>query len=186
MSHVGIVTYNSRAVVTHGLTLVTSDMASRQRLSDSVPDTSNKLSDTDLGCIRCGVRTAMEQVLRSREDGGHVILISASGSVSSLDMDALTEYIKYNNIRLSSVVLRSSGQVSGHYQTLASMSGGVTRLVTVSHDSVWTLAKMTHSLVSSIQVDSVSSARIPEIIHQLSGHHTSVKTGQHWTSEVSH
>ena len=52
MSYVGIVTYNSRAVVTHGLTRVTRDMVTRQRLSDSVPDTGNKLSETSLGCIR--------------------------------------------------------------------------------------------------------------------------------------
>ena len=60
----------------------------------------------------------MEQVLRSREDGGHVILISANegrDSVSSMDMETLTEYIKYYNIRVSSVVLHVSGTVSSEH-----------------------------------------------------------------------
>ena len=188
MAYVGIVTYNSRAVVTHGLTRVSRDMSSRQRLSDSVPDTGNKLSETSLGCVRCGVRTAMDQVLRSQEAGGHVILISANDdqeSLSSLDVDTLTENIKYYNIRLSSVVLHMSGHVSPHYQHLATMSGGVATSVRVADDSVWTLAGLSTNLLAAVKLDSGPGARLPETIHQVSGHYNAVNTGQDWISEVS-
>ena len=190
MSHVGIVTYNSGAVVTHGLTMVTGDSVTRQRLSDSVPDTGNKLAHTDMACVRCGVRTAMEQVLRSREDGGHVILISASSgqeeSVTSLDMDTLTEYINYYNIRLSSVVLHSRGQVSPHYQHLASLSAGVSRIVHVTpRDTVWTLTRVSHSLLSAVRLDSGAGVRIPETVYRVSGQHNSVREADYWVTKVS-
>ena len=114
----------------HSLTRLTSDSTTRLRLSDSVPDTANKLSSSRVGCVRCGVRTAMDQLLRSREAGAHLVIISASegeDSLSSLDLDSLTEYVDYYNIRLSSLVLHMSGSLSSHYSELAGMSGGVFR-----------------------------------------------------------
>ena len=73
-----------------------------------MPDTANKLSSSRVGCVRCGVRTAMDQLLRSREAGAHLVIISASegeDSLSSLDLDSLTEYVDYYNIRLYSVTV---------------------------------------------------------------------------------
>ena len=186
-------TYASRAVVTHGLSQVSRDPASRQRLSDSVPDTGNKLSEASLACLRCGVRTAMEQVLRSREDGGHIILISASDdaeTVSKLDFETVEENIKYYNIRVSSVVLHTGGGLSPHFSALASISGGVTSTVGVARgagDDVWTQAHIIRGLTRAVKVDRVRSALVGEVVHMVSsGHNTSVSGTRdtEWTSEV--
>ena len=129
----------------------------------------------------------MEQVLRSREDGGHVILISANQgreSVSSMDMDTVTEYIKYYNIRVSSVVLHVSGTVSPKYQVLAAMSGGVTGTVRVTDDSVWTLAGLNSHLLSAVRKDMSAGAVLPETIHQVSGHYNAEQRGLEWVSQV--
>ena len=186
-------TYASRAVVTHGLSQVSRDPASRQRLSDSVPDTGNKLSEASLACLRCGVRTAMEQVLRSREDGGHIILISASddaNSVSKLDFETVEENIKYYNIRVSSVVLHTGGGLSPQFSALASISGGMTSTVGVSRGAgdVWTQADSTRGLTTAVKVDRVRSALVGEVVHMVdSGHNASVSGTRdtEWTSEVS-
>ena len=186
-------TYASRAVVTHGLSQVSRDASSRQRLSDSVPDTGNKLSEASLACLRCGVRTAMEQVLRSREDGGHIILISASddaNSVSKLDFETVEENIKYYNIRVSSVVLHTGGGLSPQFSALASISGGVTSTVGVSRGAgdVWTQADITRGLTTAVKVDRVRSALVGEVVHLVgSGHNASVSGTRdtEWTSEVS-
>ena len=129
----------------------------------------------------------MEQVLRSREDGGHVILISANegrDSVSSMDMETLTEYIKYYNIRVSSVVLHVSGTVSSEYQKLAEMSGGVTGTVRVTDDSVWTLAGLNSHLLAAVMKDMSAGAVLPETIHQVSGHYSAEQRGLEWVSQV--
>ena len=185
-------TYASRAVVTHGLSQVGRDPASRQRLSDSVPDTGNKLSGDSLACLRCGVRTALKQVLRSRESGGHIILISASGGgesrVTKLDFE---EDIKYYNIRVSSVIINSGGGLSPQLSALAALSGGVTTDVGVTRGEgdVWTQASITRGLTRAVKVDRVRSALVGEVVHMVdSGHNSSVsRTGDmEWTSEVSH
>ena len=141
----------------HSLTRLTTDFTTRLRLSDSVPDTANKLSSSRVGCVRCGVRTAMEQLLRSREAGAHLVIISASegeDSLSSLDLDSLTEYVDYYNIRLSNLVLHMSGSLSSHYSQLAAMSGGVSEVVGVSGDPVSLLSGLLTSLESVLKVDS--------------------------------
>ena len=141
----------------HSLTRLTADSSTRLRLSDSVPDTANKLSSSRVGCVRCGVRTAMDQLLRSREAGAHLVIISASegeDSLSSLDLDSLTEYVDYYNIRLSNLVLHMSGSLSSHYSQLASMSGGVSVVVAAAGDSVSLLAGLLTSLESVLSVDS--------------------------------
>lgn len=157
---VGIVTFSSGASVRHSLTRLTGDATTRLRLSDSVPDTANKLSSSRVGCVRCGVRTAMDQLLRSREAGAHLIIISASegeDSVSSLDLDSLTEYVDYYNIRLSSLVLHLSGGLSSHYTDLARLSGGRSVVVGVAGDSVRLLSGLVTSLETVLNVDSAST-----------------------------
>ena len=167
------------------------EAASRQRLSDSVPDTVNKLSETSLACLRCGVRTAMEQVLRSREDGGHLVLISASDdpqSVSKLDFETVEENIKYYNIRVSSVVLHTGAGLSPHFSALASISGGVTSWVGVAGapGSVWTQAGISRGLLRAVQVDRLSSAMVGEVVHLVgAGTNTSHSGDTEWTSQVS-
>ena len=99
----------------------------------------------------------MDQLLRSREAGAHLVIISASegeDSLSSLDLDSLTEYVDYYNIRLSNLVLHMSGSLSSHYSQLASMSGGVSVVVAAAGDSVSLLAGLLTSLESVLSVDS--------------------------------
>ena len=177
----GIVTYSSGADVRHSLTRLTSDSTTRLRLSDSVPDTANKLSSSRVGCVRCGVRTAMDQLLRSREAGAHLVIISASegeDSLSSLDLDSLTEYVDYYNIRLSNLVLHMSGRLSSHYSQLASMSGGVSVVVGVSEDSVSLLAGLITSLESVLNVDSPGRTYQTVAVTQSSGQGEGNKTTQ--------
>ena len=193
MSHVAIVTFSSRAALAHGLTLVTRDAGTRLRLADAVPDTANKLSASQAGCVRCGVRTAMEQVLRSREAGGHVILVTAEdespGGLDSLATDAITEYINYYNLRVSSVVLGPAAPPPA-FSALAALSGGVASSVQLRPSpragardpSVWTLASLGRGLVAAVKVDRAAGARIPETVHLVSGHHNIVTQ---WTSQVS-
>ena len=193
MSHVAIVTFSSRAATTHGLTLVTRDAGTRLRLADAVPDTANKLSASQAGCVRCGVRTAMEQVLRSREAGGHVIIVTAedesAGGLDSLATDAITEYINYYNLRVSSVVLGPAAPPPA-FSALAALSGGVASSVQLRPSpragardpSVWTLASLGRGLVAAVRVDRAAGARIPETVHLVSGHHNIVNQ---WTSQVS-
>ena len=153
---VGIVTFSSGASVRHSLTRLTADTNTRLRLSDSVPDTANKLSSSRVGCVRCGVRTAMDQLLRSREAGAHLIIITASegeDSVSKLDLDSLTEYVDYYNIRLSSLVLHMTGSLSSHFTNLASLSAGRTIVVPVAGDSVSLLSGLVTSLETILNVD---------------------------------
>ena len=177
----GIVTYSSGADVRHSLTRLTSDSTTRLRLSDSVPDTANKLSSSRVGCVRCGVRTAMDQLLRSREAGAHLVIISASegeDSLSSLDLDSLTEYVDYYNIRLSNLVLHMSGSLSSHYSQLASMSGGVSVVVGVSEDSVSLLAGLITSLESVLNVDSPGRTYQTVAVTQSSGQGEGNRTTQ--------
>ena len=131
----------------------------------------------------------MEQVLRSREDGGHVILVSMAGedSVTSLDMDTLVEYIRYYNLRLSSMVLHTPGApVSPHYSHLAVMSGGVSRVAHVARDSVATMARDGTCLMSAVRQDIGPGVRIAETVLRVRGDHATVKDStDHWSSQVS-
>ena len=156
----------------HSLTRLTTDFTTRLRLSDSVPDTANKLSSSRVGCVRCGVRTAMDQLLRSREAGAHLVIISASegeDSLSSLDLDSLTEYVDYYNIRLSNLVLHMSGSLSSHYSQLAAMSGGVSEVVGVSGNPVSLLSGLLTSLESVLKVDSPGQTYQTVAVTPISG-----------------
>ena len=181
---VGIVTYSSGAEVRHGLTRLTSDFSTRLRLSDSVPDTANKLSSSRVGCVRCGVRTAMEHLLRSREAGAHLVIISASegeDSLSSLDLDSLTENVDYYNIRLSNLVLHMSGSLSSHYSQLAAMSGGVSVVVDVSRSSVSLLAGLLSSLETVLEVSSPGQTYQTVAVSPSSGE---TEGGENTTTQV--
>ena len=123
----------------------------------------------------------MEHLLRSREAGAHLVIISASegeDSLSSLDLDSLTEYVDYYNIRLSNLVLHMSGSLSSHYSQLASMSGGVSVVVGVSEDSVSLLAGLLTSLESVLNVDSPGRTYQTVAVTQSSGQGEGNKTTQ--------
>ena len=69
----------------------------------------------------CG---AMKHVIRSSEDRGHIILISAlddDNNVSKLDFETVEENFKYYNIRVSFVLLHTGGGQSPHFSALASI-----------------------------------------------------------------
>ena len=75
---VAVVTFSGEARVEHRLVQLTTESV-RSRMADTIPDSPNKLGQTAEGCISCGVQVAMDQVLRNKEAGGHLVIISKSG-----------------------------------------------------------------------------------------------------------
>ena len=77
-ANVAVVTFSGEARVEHRLVQLTTESV-RSRMADTIPDSPNKLGQTAEGCISCGVQVAMDQVLRNKEAGGHLVIISKSG-----------------------------------------------------------------------------------------------------------
>ena len=179
-TNVAIVTFNSEAVVSHHLTPLTSERV-RSRLADTIPDTANKLSRSDDRCVICAVKVAMDQVLRNKEAGGDLILVTHGDkrTMSDDDKEILSEYVKYYNVRVSSVLIPMSGQTPlSYYNTIATMSGGTSRYVDLSDSKMKTLSDLIDSLVDIIGDDTTAASNIAVTVH-----HKLVTRSHSWTSE---
>ena len=179
-SHVAIVTFNSEAVVSHNLTPLTRERV-RSRLADTIPDSHNRLSRTDDRCVICAVKVAMDQVLRNKEAGGHLIIVTRGDkrTLSGNDKEILSEYDKYYNIRVSSVLLPTAGQAPlSYYNTIATNSGGRSRSLDLSASKMETLSGLIDSLVEIIGVDTPVPSDLPITVH-----HQDVAKSNSWSSE---
>ena len=166
-TNVAIVTFNSDAVVSHNLTPLTSERV-RSRLADTIPDSPNRLSRTDNRCVICAVKVAMDQVLRNREAGGHLIIVTRGDArtLSEGDDEILSEYDAYYNLRVSSVLLPGAGQAPHqYYNTIATQSGGRSRYLDPSASNMETLSNMISSLVEICSLDTPNPS---EKNHQFS------------------
>ena len=179
-TEVAIVTFNSEAAVTHNLTPLTSERV-RARLADTIPDSHNRLSRTDDRCVICAVKVAMDQVLRNREAGGHLIILTRGDkrTLSEDDEEILSEYDKYYNVRVSSVLLPMTGEAPlSYYNTIATHSGGRSRSLDLSASKMETLAALIDSLVEIVGVDTPDPSDLPVTVH-----HQAITRSQSWSSE---
>merc|ERR1719317_1313061 len=179
-TEVAIVTFNSEGVVGHNLTLLTSEKV-RSRLADTIPDSPHRLSRTNVNCVICGVKVAMDQVLRNREDGGHLIILTSGDkrSMAEDDKEILTEYSKYYNIRVSSILLPAPSEAPlVYYNTIATQSGGRSRSLYLTDSKMETLSGMIDSLVEIIGVDTPHPGDLPVTVH-----HQAITRSSSWSSE---
>jgi hypothetical protein len=166
--------------VSHNLTPLTSERV-RSRLADTIPDSPNRLSKRDDRCVICAVKVAMDQVLRNREAGGHLIIVTRGDkrTLSEDDKEILSEYDKYYNVRVSSVLLPMAGQAPlSYYNTIATNSGGRSRSLDLSASKMETLSGLIDSLVEIIGVDTPDPSDLPVTVH-----HQAITRSQAWSSE---
>ena len=177
-TEVAIVTFNSEAVVVHNLTPLSSERV-RSRLADTIPDSTNRLSRTDVRCVICGVKVAMDQVLRNKEAGGHLIILTRGDkrTLTENDKEILSEYEKYYKIRVSSILLPAPSEAPlVYYNTIATLSGGRSRAVYLTDNKMETLSGMIDSLVEICSVDTPGD--LPVTLH-----HQPVTRSSSWSSQ---
>ena len=73
----------------------------RARLADTVPDKYH-LSNSDVKCLLCGVKQAIQEVLRSNMAGAHLILMTrgSTDTLSLSDEQTIQDYVKYYHIKV--------------------------------------------------------------------------------------
>ena len=165
-SNVAIVTFNSETRIESKLASLASDSA-RARVADTIPDSSNKLGETDAGCVTCGIRVAVEQVLAGREAGGHIIIVS-SGDASALAQGraaSVRALIENFGIRMSSILLSAAGSNQAEYRKLADFSGGVSAVVNKFSPTLSVYSNLVERLREVIAVDSRNAADAAKTIH---------------------
>ena len=165
-TNLAIVTFNNESRVEHQLGSLTSERE-RARMADTVPDSPNKLSRSRERCVVCGVRVAMDQVLRHREAGGHIIILTRGDqkTLTTTDMEVLAEYDKYYNIRISSILLPDTDQaVLPFYSSIAAASSGLS-ISLVPGGGVALLAGLVDSLVQVVAVDTPAPWALPVTTH---------------------
>ena len=165
-TNLAIVTFNNESRVEHQLGSLTSKRE-RARMADTVPDSPNKLSRSRERCVVCGVRVAMDQVLRHREAGGHIIILTRGDqkTLTTTDMEVLAEYDKYYNIRISSILLPETDQaVLPFYSSIAAASSGLS-ISLVPGGGVALLAGLVDSLVQVVAVDTPAPWALPVTTH---------------------
>jgi len=128
-SPLAVITFNSVARVEHPLVQLTMESA-RSRMADSIPDSPNKLGQSAEGCVTCGIQVAMEQVLKGKEAGGHIIIITKEhiNAFSFVQEENIKSSVLSFGVRVSSIVLGGSAP-NPFYPTLADISGGVHRRI---------------------------------------------------------
>jgi hypothetical protein len=170
-ARVAIVTFAKEARLEQNLAVLTSERV-RIRVADAIPDSPKKLSRYEERCVNCAIQVAMDQVLRNREAGGHLIIISQgdAATLSPNDAAMIAEYDKYYNVRISSVLVpprRSGGggrlNTIDFYAEIAARSGG--RSLTLTDTGVG-LALLSDMILSLREVVSVDSP-VPVTVHSL-------------------
>jgi len=158
-SRVAIVTFNKEARVEQNLSILTSEQV-RIRVADAIPDSPNKLSRFEDRCVSCGVQIAMDQVLRTREAGGHIIIISQGDvrTLSSSDETIISGYENKHNVRISSVLIPISGVPVPFYQNIAEISDGRFQTISENKVGIYALSDLILSLRRIVSVD----GQVPE------------------------
>ena len=123
----------------------------------------------------------MDQVLRNREAGGHLVMITRGDkrTLSEDDEEILSEYDKYYNLRVSSLLLPMVGEAAlSYYNTIATHSGGRSRSLDLSASKLETLSGMIDSLVEIIGVDTPHPSDLAVTVH-----HQASTRSQSWSSQ---
>ena len=132
-----IVTFSNTSKVEHPMTKVgmtSKDDVVRSRLADTIPDKYH-LSHIDVKCLLCGVQKAIHDVLRNNMAGAHLVIISRGSpdTLSLSDEQTIEEYIKYYQIKVSTILIPDSGkQPLAFYDAISQMSGGNSQVVKAS------------------------------------------------------
>ena len=170
-ARVAIVTFAKEARLEQNLAVLTSERV-RIRVADAIPDSPKKLSRYEERCANCAIQVAMDQVLRNREDGGHLIIISQgdAATLSPSDAAMVAEYDKYYNVRISSVLIPPRRTADGggrqtldFYAEMAARSGGRSLTLTDTGVGLALLADLILSLREVVSVDSP----VPITVHSL-------------------
>ena len=103
------------------------DDETRARIADSIPDKYKVQRSPDLRCVRCGIKTAMEQVLQGDQAGAHIILVTR-GTNDTLDLNdenLILEYVDKYQVKFSSILVPEfKSKASSFYDNLSQLSGG--------------------------------------------------------------
>jgi hypothetical protein len=170
-ARVAIVTFAKEARLEQNLAVLTSERV-RIRVADAIPDSPKKLSRYEDRCVSCAIKVAMDEVLRNREAGGHLIIISQgdAATLSASEAAMVAEYDKYYNVRISSVLVpqrrtaggggRDGGTIS-FYAEIAARSGGRSLTLTDTGAGLALLSDLILSLREVVSVDST----VPVTVH---------------------
>ena len=165
-TEIGIVSFNSDSEVRHRMSYLARERV-RTRLGDSIPENAYRLSKTDDRCVVCGVREAMEKLLRGKEAGSHLIILTQGdeSSLSKEGQEILTEYSLYHGVRISSLLLPvKSKPTLDFYSKLAKSSGGLSKSIDVN--SLDMLECLTRSLIDAVTVDTPKPALLSVTVHK--------------------
>ena len=167
-ANLAVVTFNSEARVEHNLTPLTGERV-RARMADTIPDSPNKLSRTEDRLVNRGVQVAMDQVLRNREAGGHLVVVTRGDgkTLSPTDQQIIEEYDKYYNVRVSSVLLREpQARPLDFYEDIAQRSGGISLQLDRTGPSMNLLSDLIAAFRRVVSVDSPLPSGLPVTVHR--------------------
>ena len=188
-SHMAIVTFSNSSKVEHPMAQIYSDDI-RSRLADTIPDKYH-LSRSDVKCLLCGVQKAIHDVLRNNMAGAHLVFITRGSpdTLSISDEQTIQEYIRYYNIRVSSIVIPENEKLPlAFYDSVAQMSGGTSRIISREYidaqASVRVYVDLMHAF--SLLLPTSGPTTPPVIIHEnlieMNGYSSS--TGQFVVDET--
>ena len=171
-SNLAVLTFNQeRAKLEHQLVQVTSDQT-RARLADTVPVRYHLSRTGGPACVRCGLETVYEQVLRGGVAGAHIILISADNNNNNEeDTERLRRLVAaHNNARVSSIIIPTADSAkesssSPVYDELATQTRGLSYQLTDTGHAMDLLFQVNTALAEVLRAESLPPAESPELVH---------------------
>ena len=106
-AEVSIVTYSSHHRVEHGLSVLT-DGRVRWSVADSLPDRLHTLGSGV--CVVCGVRGAVRELGRSREEGAELILLRRGDELSEEEKKEIKDISDSHGVKISSIEITQKGK----------------------------------------------------------------------------
>ena len=167
-TEIGIVSFSSEGEVRHGVSPLANEKV-RSRLGDSIPDSVYRLSKTEDRCVLCAVKEAMEKLLRGREEGSHLIVLTQGdrNSLTRTEQEILTEYSNYHGVSVSSILLPSKQQPTlRYYNDLAMTSGGLSKDMNMLEAPMQILERLTRAILDIFALNSHNSKLLPVTIHR--------------------
>ena len=111
----------------------------------------------------------MEEVLKGKEAGGHLILVTRESSalMSETEESLVSSLVSSHGVRVSSVVVAGTGARNRFLDTLAARAGGISRRVAADNNNTLEMyTDLVEALRDTIATDSkVSTKRTFHITH---------------------
>ena len=171
-----VVTFNNVTRVEHPMTVLR-DEDTRAKLADTIPGKYH-LTEHSARCVACMLQALVPALQKAEEGDGesvagtHLILITRGGSdsLSLTDEKIISDYVKNYGIRISPILLPSTGIAHlPFYDDIASLSGGWSYLVPQSIFPMDTLVSVLDAFQNILAEDADSSQVVVTTIH--SGEH---------------